>query len=291
MNVRMVNAVFEDTGPAAAANIPDFDPDANTDRFIETIPEYVAQGVSAFTISLQGGYPGYEGAVNSAFEADGRLRPDYMARVDRVIRAADRHRAIVILSAFYQRQHSHPRALSGREAALHAVENVARWVSRAGYTNVVLEVANEYAHSGFGQWHDGDWMRSEAGQVELIRRAKAAAPQLLVSTSGMGRGSLPEPIAAAADFLLIHFNGTPLDSIPARVREARLHGKPVVVNEDDKVGEAGAEAARRTVINGAGWGFMHSRQNQYAPFHFEGAADDPVVYAALRRLTTSSAAR
>ena len=49
MNVRMVNAVFEDR------NRPDFDPEANTDEFIAQIPDYVAHGVRAFTICLQGG--------------------------------------------------------------------------------------------------------------------------------------------------------------------------------------------------------------------------------------------
>ena len=69
MNVRMVNATFEDR------NRPNFDADANTAEFIARIPDYVAQGVRAFTLNLQGGMPGYEGAVNSAFEPDGTLRP------------------------------------------------------------------------------------------------------------------------------------------------------------------------------------------------------------------------
>ena len=70
MNVRMVNAVFED------AKRKDFDPEANTEEFLAVIPDYVAHGVRAFTIGLQGGFPGYEGAVNSAFAADGSLRPE-----------------------------------------------------------------------------------------------------------------------------------------------------------------------------------------------------------------------
>src|SRR4051794_26515036 len=57
MNVRMVNAVFED------ARRPEFDPDANTDRFIKQIPGYVGHGIRAFTLCLQGWMPGYEGAV------------------------------------------------------------------------------------------------------------------------------------------------------------------------------------------------------------------------------------
>jgi hypothetical protein len=82
MNVRMVNAVFEDDRPRDAwpAVLPaTFDPDANTDLFIRRLPDYVAAGVLGFTVGLQGGSPDYEGAHNSAFNADGSLRPGYLA--------------------------------------------------------------------------------------------------------------------------------------------------------------------------------------------------------------------
>src|SRR5687767_7069832 len=42
LNVRMVNATFEDR------NRPEFDADSNTNEFIARIPEYVAHGVRAF---------------------------------------------------------------------------------------------------------------------------------------------------------------------------------------------------------------------------------------------------
>jgi len=46
----------------------------------------------------------YEGAVNSAFEPDGCLRPGYLARVERVIRACHQQGVAVILALYYQRQ-------------------------------------------------------------------------------------------------------------------------------------------------------------------------------------------
>jgi hypothetical protein len=286
LNVRMVNTVLEDLGPHADEHLPGFDPDANTDRFIARMPEYSALGVRAFTISLQGGHTGYEQALNSAFDANGSLRSAYMTRVARVIDAADRHGMAVILTAFYQRQHWHDRALAGRPAMLDAVANMARWVADRGDRNVVLEISNEYSHGGFRHWRDGEWMRSPEGQIELIRHAKTAAPGLLVSTSDGGHGRLHDSIAEAADFILLHFNNTALEDIPDRVRAARVHGKPVVCNEDDKIGDAGAEALRLSVQHGAGWGMMHSRRNQYAPFEYGGADDDPVTYGLMRRLAT-----
>ena len=286
MNVRMVNALFEDEGEPGDSLPAGFDPEENTEEFIRRMPEYVASGVDAFTVSLQGGMPGYEGAVNSAFAAEGSLRGGYIARVARVIEAAERNGAVVILSCLYQRQHSHARALEDRRAVRRAVAGVAAWIRSRGYTNVVLEIANEYGHSGYGMWPDSEWLRSPAGQAELIDVAHREAPGLKVSTSGMGDGTVAPAVAAAADFVLLHFNNTPLEGIGPAIAAARAYGKPVVVNEDDKVGEEGARAAALSVQHGAGWGFMLLEKNQRAPFDFEGVADDRVVYAAFRTLTS-----
>jgi len=198
INVRMVNSVFEDDRPDLPQVLAGFQADANTDQFIARMPDYVAHGVDAFTISLQGGTPGYEGAVNSAFNANGTLRDAYLKRVSRVIHAADANGCAIILSCLYQRQHSHMRALSDKISIHAAITNTARWVASQGFTQVVLEISNE----------------------------------------------------------------------------------------DDKVGPVGAEAARLSIISGAGWGFMHSAQNQSAPFQFAGRDDDPHVYDALARLTS-----
>jgi hypothetical protein len=288
VNVRMVNCVFEDDRTDVPAVLDGFDPMSNTQRFIARIPDYATHGVCAFTVGLQGGMPGYEGAVNSAFAADGALRDSYLQRVSRVIEAADDNGCAVILSCFYQRQHSHERALVQRHTIHAAVANTARWVRQQGYGNVLLEIANEFAHAGYANWPDGAWLQSPAGQVELIETARVAAPDLLVSTSGMGSGAAFEAVARAGDFTIIHFNNTETDAIAERVLAAQAYGKPVVCNEDDKIGTVGAEAARLTILSGGGWGFMHQLHNQSAPFAFDGRQDDPDVYDALSRLTSDS---
>lgn len=286
MNVRMVNTVFEDRGPELAKRTDDFDPDANTESFIEKIPDYVSSGVNAFTISLQGGMPGYEGAINTAFNADGSLREDYLQRVERVIRASDENNAAIILSLFYQRQHSHDSALTGKTSVINALENSVNWITENGYTNVVLEVSNEYRHGGFRNWPDGEWLMSEAGQVELIRRAKQLNPELLVSTSGMGNGRYHEDLARAADFILIHFNTTSLDLYESRIEDVKKYGKPIVCNEDDKLGPEGAAAQAIAVMNGSSWGYMGMLRNQYFPFEFLGVDDDAEVYQMYNNVTT-----
>ena len=81
--------------------------------------------------------------------------------------------------------------------------------------------------------------------------AKKSSPELLVSTSGLGDGRLPDNVARACDFLLPHFNGTKLDDIGKRIQALKKYGKPIVCNEDQKLGEQAAEAARLCVANGA----------------------------------------
>lgn len=127
---------------------------------------------------------------------------------------------------------------------------------------------------------------STAGQVELVTFAKSLDPSLLVSTSGMGDGQMPDSLCKAVDYITIHFNSTSLNDYGARINELKKFGKPVIANEDDKTGAAGARALMLSVLNGSGWGYMNNRQNQYMPFLFEGNKDDTTVYNMYRNVTT-----
>jgi hypothetical protein len=274
LNVRMVNSTFEDRAK------PEFDPNANTAKFLAQVPGYYAHGVRAFTLCLQGGMPGYEGAVNSAFEPDGSLRDDYLRRMARVIEACDEQGIAVILGCYYQRQ---DQILKDENAVRQGVVNAANWIREQRYTNVMLEIANEYPHNGF----DHALLRGPEGEAELIRLAKKTWPELLVSTSGIGNGRLDPQVAEASDFLLIHFNGVPVEQISDRIQALKKYNKPIVCNEDDKKGREAARAAELSVANGASWGLMLNDKNQYVPFEFDGAADDPVVYERLKRLATA----
>ena len=275
MNVRMVNAVFEDRGR------PDFDASANTSRFVARIPDYVAHGIRAFTICLQGGFPGYEGAVNSAFDPNGSLREDYLSRVKSVIDACDRARAAIILGCYYQRQ----AAILKDESALRAgVVNVVRWITGESFGNVMLDITNEYGHDGFTH----PMLVSPKGQVELIRLAKESAPDLPVSTSRQGHKGLHSAVCEASDFVLVHFNRVPVEEIPELIAPLKTYGKPIMCNEDRKVGREGARAAEVCVANNCSWGLMAREVNQYhPPFRFDGHSDDPEVYSKLRELTTA----
>ncbi len=274
MNVRMANSVFEDTGR------PQFDPEGNTGEFVNRMREYVSHGVRAFTVSLQGGYPGYEGARNSAFLKDGSLKSGYLARVERVIERADELQAVIILSLFYQRQ---DQELKDEAAVRAGVANAVDWIRKQGYRNVILEIANEYGHQGYNH----AILRSDAGMSGLIRLAKTRHPSLPVSASYLRNGKTTPRVAAASDLILVHFNSLSLSEIPARIQALRKEypGKPIVCNEDARTGSAAAAAARASVKAGGSYGLMVERRNQHYDFEFRGRSDDPAAYDGYLELT------
>jgi hypothetical protein len=141
---------------------------------------------------------------------------------------------------------------------------------------------NEFGHRGF----DHRLLKTADGISELIHLAKRTVPGLLVSSSSVENGMLDDPVAQASDFLFIHFNATRLEDIPQRIAMLKKYGKPIVCNEDEKVGEAGAKAAEACVASGASWGLMEEKVNQRFPFTFHGAADDPLIYATLKQLAS-----
>ena len=288
MNARMVNSVFDDENPETRPE--GLDPELNTDNFIKSMKEYKAKGILAFTINLQGGNPGYEEVINTAFRADASLKSDYMSRVSRVIEAADKQGLVIILGFFYQRQ---DQILPDDDAVRKATENAAAWVRDKGYTNVIIEIANEYVHSGFR-----DFIKSEDGEIELMNIVRSTAPGLIVSTSGIGNCRFHEKLCEAADFIMIHGNGCDPNIYEERINALKKYGKPIIFNEDtgfsddpSKTPDA-VEKATAAFNSGASWGIMNVKRNQRYPFTFgigkpeEGgnAKEDFIAYEAIAKL-------
>lgn len=275
--VRMVNATFEDRNPATCPK--GFDPDRNTEAFLAKLPEYAAHGVRAFSLNLQGGNPGYKGALCSAFEADGSLRKDFLARVARVIEACDQQGIAILLGLFDEDQ---DQVLKDDAAVKKGVENVVRWLKERGYKNVILEIANEFPSAGYQ--HKS--IQTTAGMEELIGLARGLDPDLLVSASGGKNGRLHAEVQTAASFILLHFGGIEVDLIQERVASSRKISKAIVCSDDPRTGESGAAAAQAASDAMCSWGYSNKSKNETYPFKFEGAADDPIVYAKLKALAT-----
>lgn len=239
MNSRMVQGVFDDLNPETVGKwkYPDtgkWDADRNTTEFIAAMDEWYAKGLLAFNINFQGGSPeGYSKSQpweNNAFEPDGKLRPAYVKRMERIIDKADKLGMVVNLGIFYFGQ---DQRLQDEKAVIAAVDNTVAWIQKKKYKNIILEVANEcnnkaYQHAIIGQ-----------NRIhELILRIKKNAPGLLVSTSFNGNTIPPDKVVEVSDYVLIHGNGV---SDPKRIREMVEEVKalpsyrpmPIVFNEDD----------------------------------------------------------
>jgi hypothetical protein len=243
LNARLVQGIFDDLNPQTRHlwKYPDgapFDADRNTRDFVAAMPAWRNKGLLAFTITLEGGSPqGYSNKQpwhNSAFTESGELRPQYTARLEKILDRADELGMVAIVGYFYFGQA--PR-MKGEEAVLHATDRATDWLIEKGYTNVIVEIANESNHGGYA-----DIIRPTRGN-ELIHRVQERskgkvnnpAHRLLVSTSLTG-GQIPNStIARAADFLLLHGNGVGRPAgIAEIVKKTRAvngdHGQPILFN-------------------------------------------------------------
>jgi hypothetical protein len=267
-NSRMVQATFEDANPATVLRwkYPDgapYDPLRQTNEFVAALPAYRTHGLLAVTVNFQGGNPvaGSPAAPqpweNTGFNADGSLKPEYLARMDQVIRALDGQGMVAILGYFYFGQDER---LTDETAVRNAAWNATQWVLDQGYRNVLIEVDNEADNPAY---HHAILTSSRV--AELIRSVQTQSAnygrRLSVAVSLTGGRTPTSDIAQAEDFILLHGNGqTPamITSMVASVRSLGLN-KPVVFNEDS-TSTANFQAA--TSVR-ASWGYFDAGLNNY----------------------------
>jgi hypothetical protein len=275
MNSRMVQGVFDDLNPETGKNwtYPDgaFDAERNTRDFLAAMPVWRDAGLLSFTINLQGGSPrGYSQTheqvwLNSAINPDGSLRDDYLARLARILDRADELGMAPILGIFYfGQQHK----MDDDEGAVtRAVDNTVDWLLARGYTNVLVEIANECDDRAY------DPILQPPRAHELIERVKqrsagkvkSPAGRLLVSTSFGGGKIPPDNVIAAADFILLHGNGVGQpDRIRKMVDDVRASNayrdQPVLFNEDDHFDFDKADNNLLAAVSRyAGWGYFDYR--------------------------------
>ena len=264
MNARFIQGIFDDR-----ADPPRFvrfgydiwDPEGNTDRLIAALPEWHAHGLRAFTVGLQGGGPCFttdnDTIDNNPFGPDGtEFDPAYAGRLDRLIRGADAAGMAVIVSYFYGSQATRIRDGKGIRAA---VANVSRFLRDNGYTNVLIEVANE---NNIGSFDDHPIIQTGEGMSSLIDLARDKSGGLPVGCSGGGGYAHPE-ICRASDFILIHGNGCTRQAYYDLIRRVRdwSPGKPVVCNEDSQaIGQLGVALNTQS-----SWGYYNNMTKQEPP--------------------------
>lgn len=268
MNVRAVQATFDDQNPETRDRwaYPDegtWDPERNLSELLAALPSWREHGLLAVTVNFQGGSPeGYSKQQpwdNSAFEPDGRLRDAYLDRMRRVLDRLDELGMVAIVGYFYQGQDER---LADERAVVRAVDGATEWLLGGGWTNVVVEIANEcdvpnYEHEILGP-------RRTHELIRRVKDASAGGRRLLASTSYRG-GTIPtENVLRVADVALIHGNGVTDPAVMTWLVDRTRHrcgvvGRPmpIVVNEDDHFAfDKPSNNMLAAVDRYASWGFF-----------------------------------
>lgn len=275
MNARLVQGVFDDLNPETRGQwaYPDteqWDPDRNTQEFINALALWREHGLLGYTLNLQGGCPyGYCGQQrwdNSAFAPDGSLRDGFMNRLERILNRSDELGMVVMLGYFYFGQDGN---MIDEQAIIRAVENATEWILEKGYTNVIIEINNECNVA----YDDNPILQCDRVHelIDLARNIEVDGRSLYVSTSLGGGRVPPANIIASSDFVFLHGNGVQNpERIVEMIQEVRAMDAysqvPIVYNEDDQPwrietqgwGDDGNNFVA-SVKNYASWGFFDFR--------------------------------
>jgi hypothetical protein len=282
MNARFIQGVFDDRAAPerfARWGYEAWDPAAQTERLVAALPEWYAHGLRAFTVGFQGGGPCFtidnDTIDNNPFGEDGtRLDPAYAGRMDRLIRGADASGMAVIVSYFYGAQ---ARRLRDGKAVRNAVTTASRFLRDGGYTNVLIEIANELNIGLFRDHHPIIYYpEGVAALMDLARQESGGLP---VGCSGTG-GYTDQEVAEASDVILIHGNGCSRQRFYNMIRTVRSWdlGRPIVCNEDSQaIGQL--KVAFKT---GVSWGYYNNMTKQEPPADWSITAGEDTFFA--RRL-------
>ncbi len=262
-NQRMIQGVFDDQHDRGRFNQFGrvFDPDNNTDDLIMSLPSWHACGLRAITVGFQGGWPVHCVDVrtvdNNPFGEDGeQLDPAYARRMDRIIRAANELGMVVIVSFLYWAQAL--RLRDGRAIA-KAVKTAASFLRENSYTNVIIEVANEYNIDLFASH---PMIHASEGMACLMEMAREFSGGMPVGASG-GGGMVDTEVVDASDIVLVHGNGlTRGEYVDFIEKVKKMAGdKPVVCNEDSPC----FTRLDIALASGTSWGYYNNYTKQIPP--------------------------
>lgn len=270
INSRMIQGVFDDKNSQTVSRwaYPDtgeWDPERNTDEFVQAMEKWYEKGLLGFTINMQGGSPeGYSDEqpwYNSGFKTDGSIDKNYLNRLEKILDKADELGMIVILGYFYFGQ---DQRLKNERAVIAAARNMTHYILKNGYQNIMIEINNEcdvsYSH---------EILRPERVH-ELINLVQEISNNQLLASASYGGGSIPEEnVLETADYILIHGNGVEdpaeIEGMVHAIREKKAYkGQPIVFNEDDHFNfDQEMNNFIAAIKNGASWGYFDPGENNY----------------------------
>jgi len=279
MNARFIQGIFDDKeAPERFARFgwSEWDPERHTDELIAALPEWHRCGLRAITVGFQGGMPVFtiENSTihNNPFGEDGlNLDAAYAGRMDRLIKGAAAAGMVIIVSYLYGSQ---CRWLKGGRAIRNAVTTASRFLKEGGYTNVLIEVANEQDIDAFKIHPIVFYAEGMASLIDLAREESGGMPS---ASSSRGRSVYPE-IAEVSDYILIHGNNHTRTGLYNLVQQARVFspGKPVVCNEDSQC-YGQLKVAFKTHSS---WGYYNNFTKQEPPADWGVTRGEDTYFAA-----------
>ncbi|MCF7924829.1 MAG: glycoside hydrolase family 5 protein, partial [Candidatus Izimaplasma sp.] len=234
MNARFIQGIFDDKSDRNRFNRfkKTFNADTNTDEFIAALPEWYEYGLRAITVGIQGGMPVFtidvETIDNNPFGADGMIfDEEYAKRLDKIIRAADSLGMVVIVNILYWAQ---ALRFKNEEAVVAALKSAASFLKKGNYTNIIIDVANEY---NIETWNDLSIIKDPNSMKMLIDLVRIESGGMLVGSSG-GGGLVDKEVVDASDVVLVHGNGLTRGEYYDYILKVQKmsHNKPILCNED-----------------------------------------------------------
>ncbi len=153
--------------------------DAITERHIRNLDNMTAHGINLLGVYIQGSHGGWPNADagTNGFTRDGRLKPEIGARLESLVRAADRHGMVVMVGLFTPRK---DQAFYDEAAIRRAIEQAAGFLRDRGLRNVFVDIIHEYNHA---ERIDHEIFREPDGAAKKARLTawfKAVAPDIEV---------------------------------------------------------------------------------------------------------------
>jgi len=266
-NQRVVQGVFDDKIDRSRFNLFKagvFDPEKNTDNLIAALPEWYTYGMRAITVCFQGGWPVTAVEVsqidNNPFGTDGKsIDPAYAARMDRVIKACDEIGMICIVSILYWAQANY---LKDGRAVVNAVKIASKFLKDGNYTNVIIEIANEY---NIGPFASHPVVHYPESMVLLMQMARENSGGMLVGCSGGGIMADKE-VVEESDVVIVHGNGATRGEYYDFLQKVKgwADGKPVLCNEDSPC----CSRIDVALECDTSWGYYNNYTKQIPPAEF-----------------------
>ncbi len=170
-----------------------------TERYVRNLDNMAEHGLNAILVYVQGGNTGWpvEWGARDGFDANGNLKPDVAARLEWLIREADKRGMVVGVGIFTPRGvRLLPKTEDGKEVdevvVKRALQDVGKFLVERKLKNVFIDLMHEYGHERVKL----DLFTEPGGPAKKAKLAawfKEAAPSLNV-------GSCPTILRSSPEF-------------------------------------------------------------------------------------------